>query len=88
MADYLPLIAVELRTTVGALENGELPADRATREELLRMRQAGQIQSDDELEKLYELATQLIRKRSKVNIPLNQMDITSLLEVLRGADGY
>ena len=88
MADYLPLIAAELRTTVEALQNGELHADRATLELLKRMRKTGIIRSDHELEKVHELATQLIRKRSNTNIPLNEYEILNLVEVMRGADGF
>ena len=88
MADYLPVIAAELQTTLEALQNGELHADRATLELLKRMRKTGIIRSDHELEKVHELATQLIRKRSNANIPLNEYEILNLIEVMRGADGF
>ena len=88
MADYLPLIAAELQTTMEALQNGELHSGKATLELLKRMRKAGTIRSDHELEKVHDLATQLIRKRSNANIPLNEYEILNLIEVMRGADGY
>lgn len=88
IADYLPLIAAELGTTAEVLRDGELQSERATREELQIMRNEGIIQSDEELEKLCELATETIRKRSNANIPLNRDELLILIEVIRGADGY
>ena len=88
IADYLPFIAAELKTTEEALLEGEPHADRATLELLKRMRKTGVIKSDHELEKVHEVATQLIRKRSNANIPLNEYEILNLIEVMRGADGF
>ena len=87
IADYLPSIATELRTTTDVLLNGELHAERLTREELGRMKTEGLIRDNDEIEQVYELATATIRKRSKVNIPLNRQELLNLIEVIRGADG-
>ncbi len=87
IADYLHLIAAELGTTEAALLHGELPSERATRAELQRMRNEGVVQSEDELETLFGLATDSIRKRSNANIPLSRQDLLNLIEVIRGADG-
>ena len=88
IADYLPQIAAELGTTVEIILDGELQSERATREELQIMRKEGIIQSDAELEKLCEFATETIRKRNNANIPLNREELLILIEVIRGADGY
>ena len=88
MADHLPLIAVELGTTTEVLLQGESQSERATSEELERMRKEGIFRSAEELEGLRELSTESIRKRSNANIPLSKGELLILLEVMRGADGY
>ena len=87
IVDYLPKIAEELRTTQEALLNGELHSERSTRQELQRMQIEGIIRDDGELESMQELATQMIRKRSRADIPLNRQELLNLIEVIRGADG-
>ena len=87
IADYLPKIAEELLTTQEALLNGELQSERSTRQELQRMQIEGIIRDDEELESMLELATQMIRKRSRADIPLNRQELLNLIEVIRGADG-
>ena len=87
IADYIPMIASQLGTTEEVLMNGGLDSERATGEELRRMRKEGLIRGDEELDSVLELATQFIRKRSKVNIPLSRQELLNLIEVIRGADG-
>ena len=87
IVDYLPKIAEELRTTQEALLNEELHSERSTRQELQRMQIEGIIRDDGELESMQELATQMIRKRSRADIPLNRQELLNLIEVIRGADG-
>ena len=87
IADYLPKIAEELQTTQEALLNGELHSERFTRQELQRLKVEGIIRSDGELESVLEVATQMIRKRSRADIPLNRQELLNLIEVIRGADG-
>ena len=87
VADYLPLIAAELGTTEEILLKGELQSERMTREELQRMRKEGRVKSDEELEMVFGLATDTIRKRSNANIPLNRQELLNLIELIRGADG-
>ena len=87
MVDYLPKIAEVLRTTQDALMNGEPHSERLTREELRRMQREGIIRNDEERESMLELATQLIRKRSRADIPLNRYELEALIAVIRGADG-
>ncbi len=87
IVDYLPKIAEELRTTQEALLNEELHSERSTRRELQRMQIEGIIRDDGELESMQELATQMIRKRSRADIPLNRQELLNLIEVIRGADG-
>ena len=65
IADYLPKIAEELQTTQEALLNRELHSERSTRQELQRLKVEGIIRSDGELESVLEVATQMIRKRSR-----------------------
>ena len=86
IADYLPKIAEELQTTQEALLNGELHSERFTRQELQRLKVEGIIRSDGELESVLEVATQMIRKRSRADIPLNRQELLNLIEVIRGAD--
>ena len=66
---------------------GELQSERMTREELQRMRKEGRVKSDEELEMVFGLATDTIRKRSNANIPLNRQELLNLIELIRGADG-
>ena len=87
IADYLPKIAEELQTTQEALLNRELHSERSTRQELQRLKVEGIIRSDGELESVLEVATQMIRKRSRADIPLNRQELLNLIEVIRGADG-
>ena len=87
IADYLPKIAEELQTTQEALLNRELHSERFTRQELQRLKVEGIIRSDGELESVLEVATQMIRKRSRADIPLNRQELLNLIEVIRGADG-
>ena len=86
IADYLPQIAAELKTTEETLLHGGPPSERLTHEELQRMRKEGLIRQE-ELEALLGLATNFIRKRSKASIPLNRQELLNLLEVIRGTDG-
>ena len=83
---YLGKIAVALDTTSEILQSEVLRSEQATREELQRMLKEGLILSEEELEKVFSLATQAIRRRSKANIPLNRMELLNLVEVIRGAD--
>ena len=86
IADYLPKIAEELQTTQEALLNRELHSERSTRQELQRLKVEGIIRSDGELESVLEVATQMIRKRSRADIPLNRQELLNLIEVIRGAE--
>ena len=86
--DYLPKIADRLGTTVEYIQSGELRSERATRDEMMRMRTEGLLRSDDELRRLDQLASGSIRQRNNANIPLNRAELLALLEVIRGTDGY
>lgn len=85
--EYLRLIAAALGTTEEVLLRGELHAERVTREELLRMLDEGIIDSAGEFDKVFDLATNTIPKRSNANIPLSRQELLNLIELIRGADG-
>ncbi len=87
IADYLPKIAAELGVTVEALASGELRSEQETRRLLRRLKDKGVIRSGAELKAVEEVATETLKKRSNVNIPLNEEEILILIEVIRGADG-
>ena len=81
--DYLSMIANELGVTEYFIEHGDLHSERETSREVQRMREEGILDSDEEMRNLEELASQAIKKRSNVLIPLNRLELLALLEVMR-----
>ena len=83
----LQQIANELGTTADYILHGELPSERATRDNIRMMFAEGEIQSEEKLQKVEELALKLVRLRGEHNTPLKRPELSALLEALRDDDG-